>query len=139
MKIADDKDRVLVRFEVGEKLPGALIELARQRKWGSAVIMGLGAVKDVTLAYYDLPHHTYINHPIDGIVELVSLVGNLAHFNGAPVWHIHCTVADEHAQVKGGHLVSLEVAVTVECWIRGSDQQINRRLDEFSNLNLLDL
>jgi len=139
MKLAEDGQRVLVRIEVGEKLPDALVELAKVRGWGSASILGLGAVKGVTLAYYDLPNRKYVNHPVDGIVELVSLVGNLAIFNGAPIWHLHCSVADEHGSLKGGHLVTLEVAVTVECWIHPGDQPVTRRYDEAAGLNLLDL
>jgi predicted DNA-binding protein with PD1-like motif len=139
MKISEDNDRFLVRFEVGEKLPDALLELAKQWGWVSAQITGLGAVKGVTLAYYDLPEQKYITHPIEGIVELVSMVGNLAMFNGAPIWHMHCCVADMNGNLKGGHLVTLEVAVTVECWIHKSDKPVTRRYDEAAGLNLLDL
>jgi len=139
MRIAEDDERFLIRFEVGEKLPDALVELARQRFWCSAAIMGLGAVKGVTLGYYDLENRTYIHHSVEGTVELVSLVGNLAMFNEAPVWHLHCSVADRNGDLKGGHLVSLEVAVTVECWIHVGAKPVMRRLDEHSGLNLLDL
>jgi predicted DNA-binding protein with PD1-like motif len=139
MRFTEEDKRVLVRFEVGEKLPDALIELAGKRSWSSAASMGLGAVKGVTLGYYDLENRKYINHSIDGIVELVSLVGNLAMFNNAPVWHLHCSVADRNGNLKGGHLVSLEVAVTVECWIRIGDKPVMRRFDEQAGLNLLDL
>lgn len=139
MRIAEDNDRTLVRFEVGERLPDALVELARQRGWGAAEVTGLGAVRAVTLAYYDLASRTYINHPVEGIVELVSLVGNLALLNGAPIWHMHCCVADRHGSLKGGHLVTLEVAVTVECWIQRSDVAVTRRYDDHTGLSLLDL
>jgi uncharacterized protein len=138
VKVLEDNGRFLVRFEVGEKLPDGLLELAKKHKWGTASITGLGAVKGVTLAYYDLPARKYINHPIDGIVELVSLVGNLAHFNDAPIWHLHCSVADEHGNLRGGHLVTLEVAVTVECWIHPGTAQAVRRYDDAAGLNLLD-
>jgi uncharacterized protein len=139
MKIHQDGSRFLIRCEVGEKLPDVLLDLARSRHWISAEITGLGAVRGVTLAYYDLNDRKYINHPIDGIVELVSLVGNLAWLDGNPIWHLHCSVADRNGNLKGGHLVTLEVAVTVECWITLGDKPLARRYDEFSGLNLLDL
>jgi predicted DNA-binding protein with PD1-like motif len=139
MKILADDDRFLVRFEIGEKLPDALIELARARGWQSAQVTGIGAVKGVTLAYYDLAERKYINHPVDGIVELISLIGNLASLDGNPIWHIHCTVADRNGNLKGGHLNTLEVAVTVECSILTGKKAARRAFDNYTGLNLLDL
>jgi len=139
MQILEDSDRFLVRFEVGEKLPDALIDLARSRAWSSAQITGLGAVKAVTLGYYDLAERKYINHPLAGTVELVGLVGNLAIHEGNPIWHIHCAVADRNGTLKGGHLLTLEVAVTVECWIHVGAKPARRVFDEYTGLNLLDL
>jgi predicted DNA-binding protein with PD1-like motif len=139
MKVLEDGDFFLVRFEVGEQLPEKLIELAARYGWTSGSITGLGAVKDVVLAYYDLETREYIHHPVDGIVELVSLVGNLSLIEGKPIWHMHISVADRNGNLKGGHLMKLEVAVTVECWIRRGHQLAIRRKDDFSGLNLLDL
>jgi uncharacterized protein len=139
MKVLEDGDWFLVRFEVGEQLPEKLLELARRYGWISGSITGLGAVQNVVVAYYDLPARQYIHHPIDGVVELVSLVGNLSLFEGNPVWHAHITVADRDGNVRGGHLMNLEVAVTVECWIHKGHEMAIRRPDAYSGLNLLDL
>jgi uncharacterized protein len=139
MKLVEDGRRSLVRFEVGEKLPDALVELARLRGWALASISGLGAVKDVVLGYYDLPERKYINHPVEGVVELVSMIGNLSLLDGNPLWHVHVSVADRKGNLKGGHLMALEVAVTVECWIDTSPRVVTRKRDEFTGLNLLDL
>jgi uncharacterized protein len=139
MKLVEDGRRTLVRFEVGEKLPDALNQLAKLRGWASASITGLGAVKDVVLGYYDLPERKYINHPVDGVVELVSMVGNLSLLDGGPLWHCHISVADRNGNLKGGHLMGLEVAVTVECWINTSPRVVTRKRDEYTGLNLLDL
>jgi uncharacterized protein len=139
MKVAEDGKKYLVRFEVGEKLPEKLVELALAHGWKCGSISGLGAVHNVTLGYFDLPTRTYVNHPIDGIVELISLVGNLSWFEDRPIWHMHAAVADRNGQLRGGHLMTLEVAVTVECWIEAGDRLITRKRDDYSGLNLLDL
>jgi uncharacterized protein len=139
MKIAQEGSRFLIRFELGESLPASLLNLAEEQKWGSASLTGLGAVKNVQVAYFDLTENKYIAHNLDGIVELISLVGNLSWFNEKPVWHLHATLADCDGNVKGGHLIHLEVAVTVECWIHASQLHVARKLDSHSGLNLLDL
>lgn len=139
MKSIETEGRWLVRFDPGEKLPDALVELARRQGWTSGALAGIGGVRNVTLAYYDLQLRQYLKFPVDGIVELVSLMGNLSVVEGVPTWHLHATVADRTGTVKGGHLVSLDVAITCECWIRPGDLTVTRRLDERSGLNLLDL
>jgi len=41
--------------------------------------------------------------------------------------------------VRGGHLIGLEVAITLECWIERGGKVIQRKKDDYSGLNLLDL
>jgi uncharacterized protein len=139
VKLLETADRCLVRFDPGETLPDALVALAQTQGWRAASLQGLGAVRDVTLAYYDLALRQYLKITVDGIVELVSLVGNLAYVNGAPIWHLHAAVAARAGALKGGHVVTFEVAITLECWIQPADHTVTRRLDERSGLNLLDL
>jgi len=139
MRVAEDGARFLVRCEVGEVLPNVLIDLASFRKWNAASLTGLGGVQRVRLAYYDLQARRYLTFDVDGIVELVSLVGNLSRLDGKPMWHLHASVADRCGNVRGGHLVSLEVAITVECWIDTGALPVTRVADDFSGLNLLDI
>lgn len=139
MRISEHGERYLVRFEVGESLPAALTELAKERKWTSGSLSGIGGVHNVTLAYFDLADKRYLSFRVDGIVELVSLSGNLALVEEQPFWHLHATVADREGHVRAGHLVELEVAITVECWITPGQHAVHRRRDDYSGLNLLDI
>lgn len=139
MRLIQDGERFLVRFEVGEKLPDALTNLAGERAWKSASLTGIGAVKDVLLGAYELADKRYSKFPVDGVVELVSLVGNLSWLNEQPMWHLHALVSDAKGVVTGGHLFNLSVAVTVECWIHVSKLPIERKSDPYTGLNLLDL
>ena len=139
MKVIDNNGRYLARFEVGEKLPDALVALAQQRGWSSGSIMGIGGVRDVVLAYYDLSQKKYLQFSVEGIVELVSIIGNLALVDGKPFWHLHASVANASGDVKAGHLVALTVAITVECWIQPGNISVSRSFDEASGLNLLSI
>ena len=139
MRWTEDHSRLLVRFEVGEKLPESLVDFARRLGIVSGSLSGIGGVRNVVLAYYDLPARQYVSFEVPGIVELVSLLGNVSLVNGRPFWHLHASVADREGNLRGGHLVSLEVAITVECWIERGSKMIQRKMDEYSGLNLLDL
>jgi uncharacterized protein len=139
VKFLRSDSRYIVRFEAGEKLPEKLTELARMHGWQSGSIVGLGSVKNVTLAFYNLEEKKYENFDIPGVVEVVSLNGNLSLVDASQFWHLHVCVADNKGNIRGGHLVSMEVAVTVECWVFPSNHTITRTRDELSGLNLLNL
>ncbi|MBU0508425.1 DNA-binding protein [bacterium] len=139
MRISPQGSRFLAKFEIGEVLPRAFVELARERGWTSGSVSGIGGVRNVLLAYYDLAARKYLEFPVDGVVELVSLTGNLALVNGEPFWHLHAAVADREGNVKAGHLVHLEVAVTLECWIEPGAALVERTPDQHTGLNLLNL
>jgi len=139
MRWIEDHSRLLVRLEVGEKLPDSLVEFARRLGMVSGSLSGIGGVRNVVLSYYDLQARQYVTFEVPGIVELVSLIGNVSLVSGQPFWHLHASVADREGNVKGGHLMSLEVAITVECWIERCSKMVQRNKDEFSGLNLLDL
>jgi len=139
MRWIEDHSRLLVRFEVGDKLPESLVDMARRLGIASGSLTGIGGVRSVVLGYYDLQARQYVTFEVPGIVELVSLIGNVSLLNGQPFWHLHALVADREGNVRGGHLVGLEVAITLECWIERGGKVIQRKKDDYSGLNLLDL
>lgn len=139
MRIIQEHDLTLVRIERGEILTEQLNELAAQYDWTCGWVSGIGAVQNVRLAYYDLARREYLPIDVNGIVELTNLTGNLSRLDGKPFWHLHATVAGRDGEVQGGHVLRMETAITVECWIGRTAWRVVRRSDEFSGLNLLDL
>ena len=139
MKIREIDGRSMVCGEVGDRLPDDLLALTLRSGWKSGQLSGIGGVKNVELAYFDLAEKRYVPIAVDGVVELVGLTGNLAMVDRAPFWHLHAIVSDRDGQVRAGHLVRLEVAITLECWLQVSGQSIERKRNEATGLNLLDL
>lgn len=139
MQWMEDGSHLVVRFDVGEKLPECLLDFSKRLGLVSGSLTGIGGVQNVVLGYYDLPTRQYLTFPVPGMVELVSLNGNVSLVNGQPFWHLHAAVADREGNVKGGHLISLEVAITLECDIRRGNKMLQRKRDDDSGLNLLDV
>jgi uncharacterized protein len=139
MRWTEDDSRLIVRFDVGEKLPESLHDFSKRLGLASGSLTGIGGVQNVVLGYYDLPARQYVTFPVPGMVELVSLIGNVSLVNGQPFWHLHAAVADREGNLKGGHLVGLEVAITLECVIRRGGKILQRKRDDYSGLNLLDV
>lgn len=128
-----------VRAEVGDTYPGSFAKLAASHRWGCAAISGIGGVDQVVLSYYDLSSKSYQDFAVDGIVELVQMSGNLSHRDGQPFWHCHAMVGDRLGNLRGGHLVSFTVALTVECWINPHARVIEREFEPHLGLNVLKL
>lgn len=127
----------LFRLATGSQLPDALVELAATQNWISAVCSGIGGVSEVKLAYYDLPTQSYLAFDVDGIVELVSLTGNLTELDGKHFWHLHAVVADRNGRTYGGHLISCTVALTVEVAVWPMQKVYTRTLEASTGLRLL--
>ena len=127
----------LYRIKTGSLLPEALVELAVAHEWNSAICNGIGGVSEVKLAYYDLPKREYLSIAVEGIVELVSLHGNLTELDGRPFWHLHAIVADRTGRTFGGHLMSCKVALTVELSVWSMEKKYTRTLEESTGLRLL--
>ncbi len=131
--------RYLVRLDRGESYPDSLVELARQLEWKSGSISAIGGVESVELAYYDLAERLYLSIPVSGMVELVSMTGNLSTLDESPLWHCHAVVGNRDGSLRGGHLSRFIVALTVECWIEAGLDVAKRELDDDLGLNLLSL
>lgn len=94
-------------------------------------------MSDVELAYYDLSTRKYLPFPVDGIVELVSLQGNLSTVDGEPFWHLHAIIADREGRCFGGHLNTCVVALTLELAVWPMPESRSRAFDEDLGLRLL--
>lgn len=127
----------LIRLPTNSQLPEVLVELAIEQKWNSAICSGIGGVSDVKLAYYDLQKKEYLEFDVDGILELVSLNGNLTTLEEKPFWHLHAIVADNTGKTSGGHLMSCRVALTIELAVWPNDKIYTRKMEESTGLRLL--
>jgi hypothetical protein len=127
------------RVARGGVLPDALTNYVRTNKIAAATCTAIGAIEDVVLAYYDLTDRTYKEQRLEGIWELVSLIGNVATKDGAPYLHAHVVVSDPDMHTRGGHLVSCTVAATVEVTLTPRQDAITRSFDEDTGLFLMNI
>jgi uncharacterized protein len=129
----------VVRLEKGEELISSISQLAEKEKIPGGFLLGLGAVKDATLGYYDVEKKEYIKKTFEAKFELSSLVGDIFFLEGKPGVHAHATLSDPNFNIIGGHLFSALATATVELFIYLTDGVLKRKLDPKIGLNLLDL
>lgn len=130
MKVLRADERLwMVRVDKGEEVVASLLAFAARHDVRCASVTGLGGVRDVTLAYFDVDVKQYLERTMYGVLELVTLVGNLALEDGKPFLHAHVVLSDREFRCMGGHLRSAPVAVTAEFAVRCGEATLERRFN----------
>jgi predicted DNA-binding protein with PD1-like motif len=139
MRYASFDNEFIVRIERGEEVVETLTRFVREKGITAGVISGIGAVRETTLGYFDPETREYVNELFEDSCEVASLNGTAGRFDGEAVLHLHATLADRHHAAKAGHLFSATVSATVEARVIRLPGVLERKKDDFTGLNLLDL
>lgn len=141
MKSKKVESGYVIKLERGEKVIASLTDFCAHEKIESAFLVGLGAVCNAEIGYYDLAKKQYFFKIFAEDREVASMTGNVALVDGKPFVHLHAILSagDESLSCVGGHVKECEVAVTLEVFLTKSQGAIGRVLDEAIGLKLLDL
>ena len=126
-------------FDKDDEVIGELTAFARTRRITAARFTGIGAFREVTLAYFDRAARRYRNIPVREQVEVLSLAGDVALDGDEPRVHAHVVVGKADATAHGGHLVEGRVWPTLELVLTESPRHLRRRSDAETGLALIDL
>ncbi|MBV9575201.1 MAG: DNA-binding protein [Gammaproteobacteria bacterium] len=136
-KIIDRKTPFILALKIGENLFEAILRCADDANLQSATISGLGALDDVTVAYYNLQTKQYQTKLFKGMYELISLNGNITWVEGKRFIHIHAALGGEDYQVIGGHIMEATVGPSAEISIVPLAAGIHREYDAETGLKLM--
>jgi hypothetical protein len=125
-------------FLKGDELLSGLTDFAIANHVGNAHFTGIGAVSSATLAWLDLPKKIYQAIPVAEQVEVLSLIGDVATFNGKPVVHTHAVLGKHDGTTVGGHVFELNVNPTVEVFLTADTAPLTKRADDESGMKLID-
>jgi predicted DNA-binding protein with PD1-like motif len=139
MKSKKIKDGYIVRCDIGDEVVSTLARFAADNNIESGTVIGIGAIKEVVLGYFDLSRKEYLQKKCDGIHELLSLSGNFARLDAETILHCHAVISDQDFRVSGGHLFSGVIAVTGEFYIWPGGVKIERAADNATGLKLIRL
>lgn len=128
----------LVVFRTGDEAVSGLVELARRNDIDTARLGGIGAFSRVTLGYFDCEKKAYERIDVLEQVEVVSLLGNLTTYDGAPHLHAHVMVTRSDGTARGGHLLEGRVRPTLEVTVEVLPIRVYRTLDPASGIPLID-
>ena len=112
-------------------------DVAKENGLSAARFTAIGAFSDATLGYFDMEKKEYEEIPVDEQVEVLSLVGDIALFEGEPKLHAHAVLGRSDGTTRGGHLLGAHVQPTLEVVIVESPEHLRRETDEETGLPLL--
>jgi uncharacterized protein len=130
--------RIVLRLDQGDEVVASLKGVCAKEGVSSAAVMGIGACRRAEIAHYDTKAKRYHGKAFEGMLEILSLSGNIALKEGSPFPHLHISLGLPDFSVVGGHLVSCEVNPTCEMVIFPIAAGMERRPDAKSGLALLD-
>ncbi len=131
-----DADYV-IRLDRGEEIMSSLTRLLEEQDIRSGSIVGIGAVEDTVLGFYDGQSGEYLRKEFPQEAELVVFAGNVSMVEGAPFVHAHAVISDASFQALSGHFFSGVIAVTGEFQLRANAVAVRRELDAGIGLKLM--
>ncbi|MEW6035371.1 MAG: PPC domain-containing DNA-binding protein [Candidatus Micrarchaeota archaeon] len=129
-------NEIVVRLDDGDELLSSLKEVCGKEGVKSALVSGIGAARRAEIAHYDTKEKKYNVKKFEGMLEIVSLSGNIALLDGKAAAHLHIAISRHDYSTISGHLMSAEIYPTCEILILPYSVQIERKQDEKTGLNL---
>jgi predicted DNA-binding protein with PD1-like motif len=127
-----------VIFYKGDEILSGMTDFAIRNKIEDAHFTGIGAISGATLAWLDPAKKIYHRIPVAEQVEVLSLIGDIATFNGKPIVHMHAVLGRPNGSTVGGHVFELNVNPTVEVFMTVNTTPLKKKPDDASGMKVID-
>ncbi len=127
-----------VIFSKGDEAFSGLLKFAEKYQVTSAHFTAIGAGNRAMAAWFDPQRKMYKKIPIEGQFEVISMIGDIALFQGKPQVHTHVVVSTSDGTARGGHVLELYVNPTLEVMVTVDVIAMQKRLDPETGLALID-
>ena len=113
-------------FDMEDDVLAALQQFCERENVTSAQLRGIGGFRASRVAFYNMETKTYEPIGVDEQVEVLSLLGNVAEYQGKPKIHAHCVLGHRDGRTTGGHLLAATVRPTLELLIEELPSRLHR-------------
>jgi uncharacterized protein len=126
-----------VIFSTGDDAFSGLKEFAQQYQVTSAHFTAIGAISGATLGWFDPSRKMYKLMPFSGQMEVASMVGDIALYQGKPIVHTHAVLGLPDGTTRAGHVVEMTVKPTLEVMVTVDPKGMQRQFDPETDLTLI--
>lgn len=138
VKSSRDEKVYAVIFHAGDEALSGLTDFANRYHIADAHFTGIGAVGSATLGWLNLAQKQYHAIPVTQQCEVLSMIGDIATFNGKPVVHTHVVLGHHDGTTVGGHVWELHVNPTLEVFVTANSTPLKKKPDDASGMKLID-
>lgn len=129
----------VVRLDPGEDIKESLASLCLRDEIGFGWFSGIGSVARAEVGFYSETGRAYEMRPVEGPLEIVSLLGNVTRVDGRPFIHAHISLAGPDPAVVGGHLGDSAVGTSCEITLTRVQDAVRRKKNPETGFAGLDL
>jgi hypothetical protein len=124
-------------FDTGDEVLATLQQFAADYQLSGSHFTAIGALSDVTVAWFDWSKKEYQPIPIREQVEVLMLAGDIALKDNQPAVHAHIVIGKSDGTAYGGHLKEAHVRPTLELILVESPAYLCKKHDPASGLALI--
>ena len=115
-------DTIYIRVDRGDEIIGCILDVCEKEKISSAVFSGIGGCSEAEIQTFLPETNTFETRTLTGMLELVSLNGNVIRDEqGALFHHTHAVFSFKDGEKHGmaaGHMKAITVSYTAEIELR---------------------
>jgi uncharacterized protein len=128
------ENEVYLRVDPNEEVMETIKKVCVKENISTAQFQGIGACRNVVLSTYCPETMDFIEHPYAGMLEMVSLMGNVTKKNAEEIWlHAHAVFSylndSKEISTTAGHVIKAVINYTGEIVIRIVPETIWLRSD----------
>lgn len=124
-------------FDKGDEVVSTIEAFAAEHQLVASRMTAIGALESVTLGYFNWETKEYDRNEFDEQVEVLSMIGDLAHDGKKVKLHAHIVLGRRDSSAIGGHLLHAIVRPTLEVLLIDSPSYLKRVKDPESGLALI--
>jgi imidazolonepropionase-like amidohydrolase/predicted DNA-binding protein with PD1-like motif len=132
-----DAKEYAVIFAKGDEAFSGLMEFAEKYHVTSGHFTAIGALSRATLGWFDLQKKMYRKIPVNEQVEVLSMIGDFALYQGKPALHTHMVVGHRDGRASGGHVIEAVVSPTLEVFVTVDPVALEKKHDPETGLTLI--
>jgi predicted DNA-binding protein with PD1-like motif len=125
-------------FHKGDEVLSGLTDFSIRYKIEDAHFTAIGAASSATLAWLDLTKKAYRRIPVNEQAEVLSMMGDIAAFDGKPIIHTHAVLGRPDGSTVGGHVFELNANPTLEVFLTANTTPLEKKPDPASGMKLID-
>jgi predicted DNA-binding protein with PD1-like motif len=128
--------KLIVRLDEGDEVVASVKKACKEHHVQYAHFSGIGACRSAEISHFDTLENKYHSRKLAGMLEIVTLTGNVTTVENDPFVHAHIALGMNDFSILGGHLVEAIINPACEIVIDPLPITVGRKLDSKSGLKL---